>query len=189
VWEAVGAQARLAVDANRGWTARDALRFSRECADVPVVLEQPCNTADEIAAIRARIGHAIYLDESADDLNAVLRAIGQGVCDGFGFKVTRMGGLAAMTAVRDVCAARSMPHTVDDAWGGDIIAAACTHLAATVDPALLEGVWLAQPYIEGHYDSANGVRIENGCIRVPEGPGLGVVPDDGAFGAPAASFG
>ena len=189
VWEAVGPSMRLAVDANRGWTTRDALRVSRECPDIPFVMEQPCNTMDEIAAIRGQLRHAVYLDESTEDLNAVLRAVGQGLCDGFGLKVTRLGGLTPFAAVRDICAARSMPHTCDDAWGGDIIAAACAHVGATVEPRLMEGVWLAQPYIAGHYDSANGIRIAGGHIRLPEGPGLGIEPDEGVFGAPAASYG
>ncbi len=104
-------------------------------------------------------------------------------------KVTRIGGLHPMRAFRDICAARTLPHTCDDSWGGDIMAAACTHVGATVQPRLMEGAWLAQPYIEGHYDSRNGVKIEGGHIRLPTGPGLGVIPDDGIFGAPVASFG
>ena len=38
-----------------------------------------------------------------------------GVCDGFGMKVTRIGGLHAMATFRDICEARAMPHTCDDA--------------------------------------------------------------------------
>ena len=55
-------------------------------------------------------------------------------------------------------------------------------------PRLLEGVWLAQPYIEGHYDPANPVKIVDGHITLPKGPGLGVNPDAALFGAPVASF-
>ena len=189
VWEAIGPAMRLAVDANRAWTTRDALRVSRECPEIPFVMEQPCNTMDEIAAIRGQLRHAVYLDESTADLNAVLRAVTLGLCDGFGLKVTRLGGLGTMAAVREICRARSMPHTCDDAWGGDLIAAACVQMGATVEPRLLEGVWLAEPYIQGHYDSAGGVQIEGGHIRLPEGPGLGVTPNEGVFGAPVASFG
>jgi len=109
--------------------------------------------------------------------------------DGFGMKVTRIGGLHPMRAFRDMCAARNLPHTCDDSWGGDIIAAACTHIGATVQLHLMEGAWLAQPYLTGHYDSRSGVKIEGGHIRLPKGPGLGVVPDEGIFGAPVASFG
>jgi L-alanine-DL-glutamate epimerase-like enolase superfamily enzyme len=188
VWEKVGNGVRLAFDGNRGLPARDALRVSRECQDIPFIMEQPCSTMDEIAAIRSQINHAIYLDESTEDVNSVLRAISMGLCDGFGFKVTRLGGLMAMSTVRDICEIRSLPHTCDDAWGGDIIAAACVHVGATVNPKLLEGVWLAAPYIEGNYDTENGIRIVDGHIKVPSGPGLGIVPDEGGLGKIVESF-
>jgi 4-hydroxyproline betaine 2-epimerase len=58
-----------------------------------------------------------------------------------------------------------------------------------VQPRLLEGVWLAEPYMDSHYDSTNPVRIEGGHIQVPTGAGLGVVPDDVVFGMPVASYG
>lgn len=61
-------------------------------------------------------------------------------------------------------------------------------MAATVQPRLLEEVWLAAPYMDVHFDSENPVRIEAGHIQVPTGPGLGVVPDEGVFGEPVASF-
>lgn len=190
VWEVVkGKGIRLAADANRGLPTRDALRLSRECPEIPFILEQPCNTIEEIAAIRGQVHHGIYMDENSEDLATVVRAAGQGLVDGFGMKVTRIGGLQQMAAFRDVCEARTLPHTCDDAWGGDIINAACTHIGATVSPRLMEGVWLASPYVEGTYDSKNGIAIEGGHIKLPTGPGLGVVPDDGIFGAPVASFG
>lgn len=189
VWERVGGRMRLAVDGNRSLTTRDTLRLSRECLDIPFILEQPCNTLEEIKTIRHQLHHGIYIDENGIDLSTVLRAVGEGLCDGFGMKVTRIGGLQQMATFRDICEARSLPHTCDDAWGGDIIAAACTHIGATVLPRLNEGVWLAQPYIENHYDPENGVAIKGGHIQLPKGPGLGVIPDEAIFGAPVASYG
>ncbi|MBZ9761805.1 mandelate racemase/muconate lactonizing enzyme family protein [Mesorhizobium sp. CA8] len=189
VWERVGTRVRLAVDGNRSLTTRDTLRLSRECLDIPFIIEQPCNTIEELKAIRSRLHHGLYLDENSEDLNTVIRVVGDGICDGFGMKVTRIGGLHPMTTFRDICETRSMPHTCDDAWGGDIIAAACTHIGATVKPQLLEGVWLAQPYVDGNYDAENGVKIEGGHIKLPTGPGLGVIPDESLFGEPVASFG
>jgi len=188
VWESIDGKAKLAVDGNRGWTTRDALRVSRECPEIPFIMEQPCNSIEELKAIRSQVQHAIYMDENSIDLNTVITAAGTGLVDGFGMKVTRIGGLQPMTAFRDICEARSLPHTCDDSWGGDIIAAACTHIGATVNPRLLEGVWLAQPYIDGHYDSKNGIKIEAGHIKVPDTPGLGITPDEDQFGAPVASF-
>jgi len=189
VFEVLKPGVRLAVDANRGWTTREALHVSMACHDLPFVMEQPCATYEEVAALRGQIHHPIYLDESTEGLEVILRAVGDRVCDGFGLKVTRMGGLSAMRTIRDICGAANLPMTCDDSWGGDIIAAACTHIGATVQPRLLEGVWLAAPYIEGNYDPVHGIRIEDGSIRVPQGPGLGVVPDRSLFGEPVLSFG
>ncbi len=189
VWERIkDSGMRLTVDGNRGWTARDALRVSRECPDIPFVMEQPCNTIEDVQKIRAQVSHAIYIDESGVDLNTVVSAAGTGLVDGFGMKITRIGGLQNMRTFRDICAARNLPHTSDDSWGGDIIAAACTQLGATIRPDLCEGVWLAAPYIEGNYDAENGISIRDGHISRPTGPGLGVTPAAGLFGDPVASF-
>ncbi len=190
VWEVLhGSGVRLAVDGNRGWTTRDALHVSRECSDIPFIMEQPCNTYQDLEKIRPQVSHGIYMDENSVDLNTVISAAGTGLVDGFGMKVTRIGGLQNMCTFRDICEARNLPHTCDDAWGGDIIAAACTQIGATVRPTLCEGVWLAAPYIEGHYDDMNGIAIVDGNIQRPTGPGLGVTPDETKFGAAVASFG
>ncbi len=189
VWEQIeGTGMRLAVDGNRGWTTRDVLRVSRELVHIPFVIEQPCNTIQDLEKIRPQIQHAIYMVENSVDLATVIQAVGRELVDGFGMKVTRIGGLQPMQTFRDICEARALPHTCDDAWGGDIIAAACTHIGATITPRLNEGVWLAQPYIEGHYDGKNSVKIDGGHIALPVGPGLGVAPDEEKFGAPVAFF-
>ncbi len=188
VWETVGFKARLAVDGNRGMTVAATMHLDRLCQAIPFNFEQPCNTMEEVASLRGRISHPVYLDENTEDQNAVLRAICEGIADGFGFKVTRLGGLSRMAAVRDMCAIRSLPHSCDDAWGGDIIAAACVQLASTVEPRRFEGAWIAQEYLEGHYDRSHPVVIEGGHIAVSQRPGLGVRPEPGIFGKPVASY-
>lgn len=189
VWEKLRGKARLAADANRGWTSRDAIIFSTACRDIPLVLEQPCDSIQQINAIRQILSHPVYLDESTVSINAIVDVIGRGLCDGFGLKLTRLGGLTNMQTVRQICQARSLPHTCDDAWGGDIIAAACVHMGATVRPDLFEGTWIAAPFIEQHYDAAGGIRIKNGSLPLPEGRGLGIQPDLTLFGKPEMSWG
>ncbi|MFT5220043.1 MAG: L-alanine-DL-glutamate epimerase-like enolase superfamily enzyme [Planctomycetota bacterium] len=182
VFEVIGNKARIVIDANRSLSMRDALLLSSACRDIPLVLEQPCNTMDEVIAIKSRLSHPVYLDENIGSISDLLRAISQQACDGFGLKVTRLGGLNPMATVRDICAARSMPHSCDDSSGGDIIAAACLHIGATVKPELLEGVWIGAPYYAEHYDPENPVEIVNGHIKLPEGFGLGVNPDASRIG-------
>ena len=178
----------MAVDANRGWSTEDAIRVSRECPEVPFVMEQPCDTIEDLQEIKTQITHPLYMDENSTSLKVVRSAVDRGIVDGFGMKVTRIGGLEPMKIFRDICETSNLPHTCDDSWGGDIIAAACTHIASTVKENLLEGTWLAAPYIEGNYDKDNGINIVQGHISVPEGPGLGVVIDETLFGPPIFSF-
>ena len=189
VWEVIkGKGIKMAVDGNRGLPTRDAMRLSRECQHIPFIMEQPTNSIDELRTIRPLVNHPIYIDESGTDLNIVMRAAAEGLVDGFGMKVTRLGGLMNMVTFRQMCDVFSLPHTCDDSWGGDIIAAACTHIGATVRPVLNEGVWLAEPYIDTPYDPAGGIKITGGHIDVPDGAGLGITPDAALFGAPEASY-
>lgn len=189
VWEAIGTTARIAVDGNRGLNLRDTIRLSRACADIPFVLEQPCNTVEEAATLKGRLAHPLYLDESTVDLNTVARIIGEGIADGFGMKVSRLGGLSAFAAFRDLAAARRLPHTCDDSWGGDIVAAACVHMGATVAPKQLEAVWLSTPYQAESYGPNAHVTVTGGHVHLPDGPGLGIEPDASCFSDPVLSVG
>ena len=188
VWEVIGTKAQLVVDTNRGMTASQAMRLSLACSNIPFVFEQPCNTMEEVATIRPQICHPIILDENTQSVNDVLRAISLGVCDGFGLKIARLGGLNAMATIRDICSARSMPHTCEDTWGGDIVAASVLHIAATVEPRLLEAVWTAGTYIKDNYDPENGINVDGGYFDLPSGPGLGINPDESLFEGPIHSF-
>ncbi|MCP5084393.1 MAG: mandelate racemase/muconate lactonizing enzyme family protein [Alphaproteobacteria bacterium] len=175
----------LAADANRSMTTSEIVHLSALIPEIPVAFEQPCRTIQETDSLHGRLHHPIYLDEATENVATVLSVLGQGNCDGFGMKVTRVGGLSPMIAVRDMAEARRVPMSVDDSWGGDIIAAACVHMGSTVSPELFRGTWLAAPYIEQHYDRENGIQIVDGHIDVPSGPGLGISPDESQFGAPA----
>ncbi len=189
VWETVGRTVRLVADANRGWTTRDALHLSKACCDIPVILEQPCNTVEEIARIRPQLEHPVYLDESTECLGDVLNAVGSGICDGFGLKAGRLGGLSHLRTARDICRVWSLPHTCDDSFGGDIAAAACVHAGATVEAHLNEGVWISEPYTGFHYDPEGGIVVSDGRIALPAAPGLGVTPSAERLGPPVASYG
>ncbi|MEM7259088.1 MAG: enolase C-terminal domain-like protein, partial [Pseudomonadota bacterium] len=142
-----GTGVKLVVDANRGWCSRDTLLFSQQCRHIPLVIEQPCNTIEELANIQHSLQHPVYLDESTTDLATVITIVADGLASGFGMKLTRLGGLTPMATFRDLCESRNLPHTCDDSWGGDIIAASCVHIAATVQPHLLDGVWIAAAWI------------------------------------------
>ncbi|MFT7474231.1 MAG: L-alanine-DL-glutamate epimerase-like enolase superfamily enzyme [Verrucomicrobiales bacterium] len=179
----------LAVDTNRGWSTAEAVQVSNACADVTMSMEQPCATEAELQQVKSQIQHPIVVDENATDIGAVARMISSGLANGFGLKLSRLGGLTPMRAVRDLCMMTRTPMSSDDAWGSDIIGAAGVALGATLDPQFSRGAWLAHPYHQTHYDEINGPRIENGFATLPVGgPGLGLVLVEGQFGEPVAVY-
>lgn len=167
---------KIVLDANRSLSTRDAIFLSNACRDLNLAIEQPCNTYEEIKSLKGRLSHPIFVDESITGIDMLCRSIHDEVANGFGMKITRVGGLSNMIAIRDICRDFNRPMTCEDSWGGDIIAAACVHMGATMDPKLLEGVWVADNYINGNYDEENPISA-GGQIKVPTGPGLGVNPD------------
>ncbi len=180
----------LFVDANRGFTVEQAIQFSQACTGLRFDMEQPCHTYDECAAAKSSLTHPLLLDECAKDLATVAKSISSGVANGFGMKLTRVGGLSGMRAIRDLCLATHTPTSFDDSWGGDIIAAACVHIGSTMPAALSRGAWISHPYHQLHYDEVNGPRIEGGMVAIPAGgPGLGLVMPTGCFGDAIASYG
>ena len=69
-----------------------------------------------------------------------------------------------------------------------LVAAASLHVGATVDPSNFEGTWIAEPYVDGHYDAEHGIRLDGGWMDLPPGPGLGITPDESLWGDPVMSF-
>lgn len=179
----------LLADANRGWTQRQAINFSRATSDIALALEQPCDSLADHYAIQHKVCHPIYLDESADSVSTVMDSISSGLAQGFGMKVSRVGGLTPMRTVRDLAAARKIPHTVDDTWGGDIVAASCVHMAASCLPTQHEGTWLSESYTAGSYPMLTApITNQDGWINLPDGPGLGVEPRLDQWGPPVAQY-
>jgi len=189
VYEAIPKSINLAADANRALLVEEAIHASRMLSDIPIALEQPCSTPEEMRALKGRLNHPLYWDESTTSPSVVLEALGQGYCDGLGMKLTRVGGITPMLGVRDMAIARGIKLSVDDSWGGDIVAAACAHVGATVPPKLFRGTWICRPYLTDSYDPNGGVEVGNGHIALPEGFGLGVNPDPNHFGSPVFELG
>lgn len=75
IWETIGDQAQIVVDANRGLTASQAMRLSLSCSDIPMVMEQPCNTMEEVKSIRPQVCHPLAIDENLENITDVLRAL------------------------------------------------------------------------------------------------------------------
>ncbi|MBT8078304.1 MAG: mandelate racemase/muconate lactonizing enzyme family protein, partial [Gammaproteobacteria bacterium] len=177
----------LVADANTGWKVGDAARVVNAVGDVDVYIEQPCLSYEHCLATRQRTSLPFILDETIDSLDVLLKAHHDRAMDAINLKISKVGGLSKARLIRDVCVALQIPMTIEDSWGGDIITAAIAHLAhSTPEPMRFSST---------DFNSYNTVsnatgapQRENGCMVASEEPGLGIVPNFDALGAPLAVY-
>ncbi|MGB7241491.1 MAG: enolase C-terminal domain-like protein [Sulfitobacter sp.] len=183
VREAVGNGPLVYGDWNCGATKLQATRTGRAVAHLDVMLEQPCKTLEDCAAVRQATGLPMKIDEGAFDLGSLMCAHSLGVLDAVALKLSKFGGLSAMRRARDLSVHLGAEICAECTWGSDIVTAASLHFAAsTPQGALLNSCDLSS-YVSPRIAPDCPTR-KDGRIVPPEGPGLGVSPDLDLLGTP-----
>jgi L-alanine-DL-glutamate epimerase-like enolase superfamily enzyme len=160
----------LRVDANAAWTPKSALRIIPALQELGVeFVEQPLppENLEGLRFIRERSSLPIVADESCLVSSDIPKLAG--VVDGINIKLAKCGGLRE--ALRMIATARAHDMLV---MAGCMIESslgitAAAQFAPLLDCADFDGAALVanDPYV--------GATIERGVIRLPDGPGLGVV--------------
>ena len=169
---------RILYDANRGFTRQQALRVMQATEQWKVMFEQPCETLDDIAAIRPLHSAPVSVDECLVTLQDATRVARDGIAEVFGIKLNRVGGLTKASRIRDIALAHGIDIFVM-ATGGSVLAdTEALHLAATIPDDNMLGVWACQDMITAEIADGAGPRANNGHLHLPEQPGLGVHPQE-----------
>jgi O-succinylbenzoate synthase len=110
----LGAEGRIRVDANGGWNVDEAERAAHALDPYDLeYLEQPCETVEELAELRARLHDwslPIAADESVRKADDPLRAAREGAADILVLKAQPLGGIAAALLAADVTEHPLLPH-------------------------------------------------------------------------------
>ncbi len=179
---------RILYDVNRGWSRQQALRVMKATEDLGAMFEQPCETLDDIAAIRPLHAARVSIDECLITLRDATRAARNGLAEVFGIKLNRVGGLTKAARIRDIALAHGIDMFVM-ATGGTVLAdSEALHLAATVPSRHLLGVWSCQDMLLDDVADGRGPRNLEGHLQLAETPGLGVEPNPSSLGSPVASY-
>lgn len=187
VRDAVGPGPLVYGDWNCGAKRLEATRVGRAVADLDIMLEQPCASLEDCAAVRSATGLPMKLDENAHDTASLLQAYALGCMDAVALKLSKFGGLSSLRRARDLCLHLGAKMCVEDTWGSDICTAAALHLGAATPRDAVLNVCDLSGYVSPRLDPAAPVR-NNGRIAPPEGPGLGVAPDPDLLGEPRRIF-
>lgn len=175
VREYTGPDVELRVDANHAYTWPDAAPLYRQLADLGVrAFEEPLRLRDwqGLAALRREIGVPVILDESVLTLDQLQEAIAAQALDLLNVKLTRVGGITPAHEYVARCSQAGVGVLIGCTEDLGIGTAAILHLAAAL-PACdsMEGLG---PERLGFDVVQPAWQIENGCLALPVGNGLGV---------------
>jgi L-alanine-DL-glutamate epimerase-like enolase superfamily enzyme len=169
----------LRVDANEGWKEKEtAVRKVEWLASRGVELvEQPLPAAmlEETRWVRERVGVPVFADEACGRSGDVPRLAE--AYDGVNIKLDKAGGLRE--ALRTIHAARAsgLGTMLGCMISSSVSTTAAAHLSPLVDYADLDGHLLIAN------DPWSGVDVREGKLILPDRPGLGLRPREGASAA------
>ena len=173
-------------DANGGWGLLDARIAMNSMADLPVFIEQPCRTTEDSALAARHSKLPLVLDESIVTLSDVYQAKHSAGVSSINIKISRAGGITGAALMRDVMQELNLMVSVEDTWGGDLITAAVSHLAASTRPESLLMTSFMNDWTDGHI-AGYQPRSAGGRGSAPTGPGLGIEIDTPLLGQPLFS--
>jgi L-alanine-DL-glutamate epimerase-like enolase superfamily enzyme len=177
---ALGAEVALCADANMGLTFESACEFAAYAREAKLLfLEQPLSAEDFDGM--ARLARATTLplngDESIDSVRSLRELHRLGAIQGAGLKLIKLGGIGAAVRAMSVCAELGLHINLACKTGESSVAAAAVVQLASIAPNLDWGVSITQHYLaEDVVESP--LKMENGKVRLPRGPGLGVEVDE-----------
>lgn len=180
VREAVGPDIRIKVDVNQGWrTAGVAIQAARGMvASEPEYIEQPVDWRDleGLAEVRRAAGLPIMADEALHDARDVLRAVTLRACDLVNIKLMKSGGLLGALALNAIAETAGYVCQVGTMVESSIASAAGLHLALSL--ANVHTVEMGGPLMLAEDIGPLRDYYAGDQVRVPDGPGLGIEPDE-----------
>lgn len=166
----------LQTDANQAYTRGDADVLSAMDDAGLLLVEQPLPEDDLLghALLAERIDTPVCLDESIISVATADTAIAFGATSIINIKPGRVGGYIEAKAIHDLCVERGVP-----VWCGGMLETGIGR-AANIALAALPGFTLpGDTSASSRYfatDITEPFVLEDGRLRVPTGPGIGVDP-------------
>jgi o-succinylbenzoate synthase len=166
----------LQVDANAAYRLADARHLARLDDFELLLVEQPLAEGDlrGHAELARRLATPVCLDESLTSAQVTADALALGACSVVNVKAGRVGGYLEARRVHDVCTAAGVP-----VWCGGMLETGLGR-AANVALASLPGFTLpGDTSASDRYwrkDLTPPFHLDDGCLTVPGGAGIGVEP-------------
>ncbi len=191
VRRAVGDDVRIYPDVNRGYretkTAINTIRAMRDQAGI-VAVEQPVEGIAAMKRVVDGIDVPVIVDEGCWSPEDAIEVVKAGAADLLSIYYTKAAGLIRAMEVGTVARAAGLPTNVNGSLEGGVGNAANLHLAAALEGATWPAVITINTLAGREQTKVGGVfytddvitepfAYKDGCLAVPDGPGLGVELD------------
>jgi L-alanine-DL-glutamate epimerase-like enolase superfamily enzyme len=186
--KAVGNNIRLMIDTNGGWNYNQALFILQRVGKYDIFLsEQPVPwwDIDSLARLRRKVDVPIFPDESAVELNDLIKIIKMDAADGFFLKIPKAGGILKSQKWVSIAQAANLPVMCGCMVNSGLGAAVEAHfLAATAWMGKIEQEAIGPLNLYNIHDTVSAPlkndlavkapRYEKGFLYPTDGPGFGV---------------
>ena len=178
IYAAVEGRALLRLDANQGWTAKQAVHAINMLEDAGVrleLVEQPVKAQDldGMKYVTERVHTPIMADESVFGPKEVIDLIRMRAADIINIKLMKTGGLSNAIRIADIAALYEVECMIGCMLESSISVAAAVHLAVAKSNAITK-VDLDGPSLSAFNPVDGGVLFNESEISVTDAPGLGI---------------
>lgn len=173
----------LHVDCNSAYTLADREMFKKLDDYHLAMIEQPLQSDDIIdhAALRRDIATPVCLDESIKSPDTARKAIQIGACDWINIKPGRVGGVTNAIAINLMCMGNGIPCWIGGMLESAIGGSHCLALASMPNISYPGDVFPTERFYETDLGDRPMVLTGPGRIRVPNTPGIGIIPNEEAI--------
>lgn len=176
--DAVGEGIAIRVDANQGWDYPTAVEILRAIEPLGVeYCEQPLPRwdLDGLCRVRESCGIPIMADESLFDHHDALRLVEGDCCDYFNIKLAKAGGIATSLRIASIAEAAGLACMVGCMSETRLGLTAAAHLVSARPVIRYADL---DSFVDHKVDPiVGGIRIANGKVTLPDGPGAGADVD------------
>lgn len=170
----------LRIDPNGAWSVTTTIEAGRRLADAGLEwLEDPVLTIEGMAAVARRIPIPLATNMCCIQPREFPAAVANHAIDVMLLDLWFLGGPWSARHMASTCRTFAIDIGVHSGGGHcemGVGLAAQIHLAASL-PGLTHACDSEMHHLADDVIKAGGMRYEDGCVRVPEGPGLGVELD------------
>ena len=178
IYAAVEGRALIRLDANQGWTAKEAVYALHKLEDAGVrleLVEQPVKALDidGLKYVTDRVHTPVMADETTFSPREVIDLIKMRAADIINIKLMKTGGISNAIKIADICSFYDMQCMIGCMLETSVSVSAAVHLAVAKSDVITK-VDLDGPSLCAFDPVVGSVNFDGADISINDEPGLGI---------------